>query len=144
MMENIRLKEEKNKIEHDKIMKSHEETMKQNAIIHEKNMKNLQVHYDNEMNKQNTIEKMIRNARVEETSSTSRKSQTLNRIENMPIHIMNNINIINNNLVENNNNFNNEIDDGIITSSNNSCLNNTEKNREHKYISPKNTIESKE
>ena len=43
----------------------------------------------------------------------------------------------------NNNNFNNEIDDGIITSSNNSGLNNTEKNREHKYISPKNTIESK-
>ena len=38
---------------------------------------------------------------------------------------------------------NNEIDDVIITSSNNSGLNNTEKNREHKYISPKNTIESK-
>ena len=58
----------------------------------------------NNMNKQNTIEKMIRNARVEETSSTSRKSQTLNRIENMPIHIMNNINIINNNLIEDSNN----------------------------------------
>ena len=58
----------------------------------------------NNMNKQNTIEKMIRNARVEEASSTSRKSQTLNRIENMPIHIMNNINIKNNNLIEDSNN----------------------------------------
>ena len=42
----------------------------------------------------------------------------------------------------NSNNIN-EINDMIITSSYNSGLNNTEKNREHKYISPKNTIESK-
>ena len=64
----------------------------------------------NNMNKHNiNIDKMIRNVRVEETSSSSRKSQTLNKIDNMPIHIMNNINIINNNLVEeNNNNIKNE------------------------------------
>ena len=58
----------------------------------------------NNMNKHNIdIDKMIRNGKIKETSSTSRKSQTLNKIENMPIHIMNNINIINNNLVEDNN-----------------------------------------
>ena len=42
----------------------------------------------------------------EEDSATSRQSQTLNKIQNMPIHIMNNINIINNNLVEDNSNKN--------------------------------------
>ena len=58
----------------------------------------------NNMNKQNIdLDKMIKNAKIEELSTTSRKSQTLNKIENMPIHIMNNINIINNNLVEDKN-----------------------------------------
>ena len=40
----------------------------------------------------------------DESSSTSRLSSNINKIQSMPIHIMNNINIINNNLVENNNN----------------------------------------
>ena len=58
----------------------------------------------NNINKQNIdIDKMIKNVKIEEISTTSRKSQTLNKIENMPIHIMNNINIINNNLVEDKN-----------------------------------------
>ena len=63
----------------------------------------------NNMNNPNiNIDKMIRNVRIEETPSTSRKSRTLNKIENMPIHIMNNINIINNNLVEDNNTIKND------------------------------------
>ena len=58
----------------------------------------------NNLSKQNIdIDKMIKDVKIEEISTTSRKSQTLNKIENMPIHIMNNINIINNNLVEDKN-----------------------------------------
>jgi Dullard-like phosphatase family protein len=57
----------------------------------------------NNMNQHNIyLDKVIRNVNLEETPSSSRKSQTLNKIENMPIHIMNNINIINNNLVNGN------------------------------------------
>ena len=47
--ENIKLKEEHNKKEHEKIMKMYKETMKKNNIIHEENIKNLQVQYENKM-----------------------------------------------------------------------------------------------
>jgi len=38
--ENIKLKEEHNKKEHEKILKMYKETMKKNNIIHEENMIN--------------------------------------------------------------------------------------------------------
>ena len=61
----------------------------------------LNIQTSNNINKKNIdINKILKN---EEASSTSRQSQTLNRIQNVPIHILNNINIINNNLVEGNN-----------------------------------------
>ena len=93
MMENIRLKEEKNKIEHDKIMKSYEETMKQNAIIHEKNMKNLQVHYDNEMMKiQKIKEENDKRNELEKKNAYEAHLRDLNYIKmnyNKDINMMN-------------------------------------------------------
>ena len=57
----------------------------------------------NNMNKKNIeLDKIIKNAKLEE-GSNPQQNQTLNKIQNIPIHIMNNINIINNNLVEENN-----------------------------------------
>ena len=58
----------------------------------------------NNMNKKNIeLDKIIKNVKLEEGSSVPQQNQTLNKIQNIPIHIMNNINIINNNLVEENN-----------------------------------------
>ena len=57
----------------------------------------------NNMNKKNIeLDKIIKNVKLEE-GSNPQQNQTLNKIQNIPIHIMNNINIINNNLVEENN-----------------------------------------
>ena len=57
----------------------------------------------NSMNKKNIeLDKIIKNVKLEE-GSNPQQNQTLNKIQNIPIHIMNNINIINNNLVEENN-----------------------------------------
>ena len=56
----------------------------------------------NNTNKNNIdLTKIIKNVKLKEESSTSRQSNNLNNLnkfQNMPIHIMNNINIINNNL----------------------------------------------
>ena len=53
------------------------------------------------------LNNIIKNTKIEESedvpSSTNRQSQIINKIENMPIHIMNNINIINSNLINKDN-----------------------------------------
>ena len=54
----------------------------------------------NNINKHNIdLNRIIKNINLEDSPTTTRQTQTLNKIQNMPIHIMNNINIINNNLV---------------------------------------------
>ena len=54
----------------------------------------------NNINKKNIeLDKIIKNV----GTTSPQQNQTLNKIQNIPIHIMNNINIINNNLVEENN-----------------------------------------
>ena len=51
----------------------------------------------NNINKKNIeLDKIIKNV----GTTSPQQNQTLNKIQNIPIHIMNNINIINNNLVE--------------------------------------------
>ena len=51
------------------------------------------------LNLDNIIQKIKINEDDAGTSTSDRQTQSLNKIENMPIHIMNNINIINNNLI---------------------------------------------
>ena len=64
---------------------------------------------NNSNNNNIDLNKIINNVKLKGESSTSRRDNHLNKIQNIPIHILNNINIINNNLVEkNNNNISNE------------------------------------
>ena len=64
---------------------------------------------NNSNNNNIDLNKIINNVKLKGESSTSRRDNHLNKIQNIPIHILNNINIINNNLVEkNNNNLSNE------------------------------------
>ena len=73
---------------------------------------NIQANSNDIKNKSNNmnLEEVIKKTRIEDVeegmTSTDRQSQIINNIETMPIHIMNNINIINNNLINKENNKN--------------------------------------